>query len=146
VVGLPFQRAALTASLPLGLTGIALPYAMPARPLGERLFMTGVATAFLLCALRALLAVRARDFSRHRTWMFRTVALGFAPMTQRLVFPLLVTAAGGIEDVPSFWTLFTGAAWAGVATNLGVAEWWLAITRRADPEAAASVSTPPITY
>jgi len=119
-------RAGLAASLPLGLTGIALPYAMPARPLSERLFMTAVAIAFLVCAVRAFVAARARDLPRHRAWMFRTVALGFAPMTQRLMFPLLVAAAGGIEDVASFWPLFTGAAWAGVAANLGVAEWWLA--------------------
>jgi predicted membrane protein DUF2306 len=126
-------RAALASSLPLGLTGIALPYAMPARPLSERLFMTAVGLAFLACALRALLAARAGDFSRHRAWMLRTVALGFAPMTQRLVFPLLVGAAGGIADVASFWPLFTAAAWAGVAVNLGLAQWWLAVTRRAPP-------------
>jgi len=126
-------RVALATSLPLGVTGIALPYAMPARPLSERLFMTAVAAAFLTCALRALLAARARDFARHRAWMLRTVALGFAPMTQRLVFPLLVGAAGGIADVASFWPLFTAAAGAGVAANLGLVQWWLAVTRRAPP-------------
>jgi hypothetical protein len=63
-------------------------------------------------------------------------------MTQRLLFPLLAAAAGGIEDVPKFWTLFTGAAWAGVATNLGVAEGWLAITRQPDVSPTAGGARP----
>ena len=126
-------RVALAAAVPLALSGLVLPYWMPARPLAERLFMTLVFALFLVFLVKAFAAVRARDFARHRAWMMRAVAVGLGAMTQRLVFPVFVVSAGGIHDLAGFWTLFIGSLWTSLALNLGTTEWWLAATRQRVP-------------
>ena len=116
-------RVAAVAGVLFSVTGLALPYAMPARPFSERAFMTTVS-----CLLAVLLglgvgAARRRDFVTHRRWMLRVTALSMGPLTQRVIFPFF--AAAGIDSVPRFWDLFMSAAWFSLAMNLVIVEWWI---------------------
>ena len=104
-------------------TGLVLPAVMPARPFGERAFMTTVSIAFLFLVARGVDAARRGDVAAHRRWMLRVTAAGLAPLTQRLLFPFL--AAAGIDSMARFWDLFTTALWLSAAINFTVVEWWL---------------------
>ena len=124
-------RVAGVAGVLFSLTGLILPYAMPARPFGERAFMTAVSCFFLLVLGRGVAAARRRDFVAHRRWMLRVTALSMGPLTQRVIFPFF--AAAGIDSMMRFWDLFMTAAWFSLALNVVIAEWWI---RRATARSA----------
>ena len=107
----------------LASAGLVLPFVMPARPLGEKVFMTTFGGLFLLILSFGIAAARRGDYSTHRTWMLRLTAAALSPITQRLIFPFL--AAAGIDGMARFWDLFLTAVWLGTAINLIVAEWWI---------------------
>lgn len=112
----------------MAVSGVAIAYAAPARPVAEQIFMTaffGGYAALLGLGLRAALA---RDIPAHRAWMVRMTATTLTPLTQRLIFPFL--AAGlGIDGLATFWQLFVSAAWLAWALNMVVAEAWLRAAR-----------------
>jgi uncharacterized membrane protein len=108
----------------MAVSGIALVYTAPGRPVSELIFMSTFLLAFgALLALGVRAAVRG-DFVAHRAWMVRMVATAFTPVTQRLVFPPFA-AAIGIDGIDTFWQLFTSAAWIAWALNMTVVEAWL---------------------
>jgi uncharacterized membrane protein len=73
--------------------------------------------AMVLTLVLGFVAVRRRDFARHRAWMIRAYAIGLVAGTQ--VFTLgLGGMVLGHADVTT--ALLMGAAW---AINLAVAEW-----------------------
>jgi len=108
----------------MAVSGIALVYTAPGRPVSELIFMT---VFFLAYAAFLALGVRAaigRNLTAHQAWMVRMVATALTPVTQRLVFPPLAVAIG-IDGLDTFWQLFTSAAWIAWALNMSVAEAWL---------------------
>ena len=135
-------RVVLTAGVVADASGFALVHLMPSRPIAERAFMTAVSVAFLFFMVRALAAVRNGDLVRHREWVARMAAGGLAPVSQRVLFPLVV-AIGGIRNVEQFWEHFMTAAWFAIVINLAVAEWWLNLTRTSRREERASVALLP---
>lgn len=116
-------RVAAVSGATLAAAGLVLPFVMPARPLGERVFMTTFGGVFLLMLWRGIAAARRGDYATHRTWMLRVTASALSPVMQRVVFPFL--AAAGIDSMARFWDLFLTAAWLATAINLTVAEWWI---------------------
>jgi hypothetical protein len=115
-------RLAAAAGLVAGASGVALAYAMPDRPVGERVFMATAFTLLLGFLAAALRSARRRDFVRHRERMIRTAAIAFGPMAHRLVFLAFVA---GISSRADFWDRFLASAWLSMVINLGVAEWWI---------------------
>ncbi|WP_285779640.1 DUF2306 domain-containing protein [Microtetraspora sp. NBRC 13810] len=63
-------------------------------------------------------AIRRRDFVRHRAWMARGYALGLGAGTQLVLLALASVVVGAPGQVAT--ELLTGAGW---AVNLAVAEW-----------------------
>jgi hypothetical protein len=115
--------AAATAGTLFSLTALLLPYVMPARPFGERAFMTTVSCGFLFLLGRGIASARRRDLVMHRRWMLRVTAFAMGPLTQRTLLPFF--AAAGIDSLSRFWDLFMTAAWFSLALNIAVAEWWI---------------------
>jgi hypothetical protein len=132
-------RVAAIAGLVAGGSGVGLAYAMPGRPIGERVFMTTGFSLLLLFLITAVRAARHRDFVRHRENMLRTAAVALGPMTHRLVF---VAFVAGITSRADFWDRFLAAAWLSMAINLGLAEWWI---RHTSPRQATDPDHPPVT-
>lgn len=116
-------RITIAAAAVVPVSGILLVFAMPQRPVSERAVMTWVSLIFGFFLLKAVLALRARNFIAHREWMIRMTAAGLAPMTQRILFPFF--AALGIHSLAEFWDLFVTAAWVAGAINIFIGEWWL---------------------
>ena len=76
----------------------------------------GLAIAWLLCTVRAYLAVRAHDYVTHQRWMTRSFALTFAAVMLRVYIPLaLVTGIGYEASYPAI-------AWLCWVPNLVVAQ------------------------
>jgi uncharacterized membrane protein len=115
--------AAASAGTLFSVTGLLLPYVMPARPFGERAFMTMVSCVFLFMLGRGIASARRRDLVTHRRWMLRVTAFAMGPLTQRMLFPFF--AAAGIDSLSRFWDLFMTAAWFSLALNIAIAEWWI---------------------
>ena len=116
-------RMAVLAGFLFALTGLILPFVMPARPFSERAFMTTVSCLFLMLLARGVVAARRRDFTTHRVCMLRVTALSMSPLTDRVIFPFF--AAAGIDSLPRFWDLFMTAVWFSMVMNVLIAEWWI---------------------
>jgi Predicted membrane protein (DUF2306) len=133
--------AAASAGTLFSVTGLLLPYVMPARPFGERAFMTTVSCAFVFMLGRGIASARRRDLITHRRWMLRVTAFAMGPLTQRTLFPFF--AAAGIDSLSRFWDLFMTAAWLSLALNVAIVEWW--IRRTASDRKAQAVDPRGIT-
>lgn len=128
-------RVAAVAGVLFSLTGLLLPFVMPARPFGERAFMTTFACLFPVLLGCGIVAARRHDFAAHRRWMLRVTAGALGPLTQRVILPLFLTA--GVDSMPRFWDLFVTSAWFAAAVNFVIVEWWM---RRTAAEASSSGS------
>jgi uncharacterized membrane protein len=122
-------RVAVAAGAAMAVSGVAVAYTAPARPVSEAIFMTVLFGGFAVFLALAVRAALARDFAAHRAWMARVAATGLGAITQRLVFPPLA-AAVGIDGRDTFWQVFISAAWIAWALNMALAEAWL---RRTSP-------------
>jgi uncharacterized membrane protein len=129
--------AAASAGTLFSATGLLLPYVMPARPFGERAFMTTVSCALVIMLGRGIAAARRKDLATHRRWMLRVTAFAMGPLTQRTLF--LFFAAAGIDSLSRFWDLFMTAAWFSLALNMAIVEWWI---RRTASERKAQALDP----
>ena len=98
-------RVAAVAGVLFSLSGLVLPFVMPARPFGERAFMTTFACLFPVLLGCGVVAARRRDFAAHRRWMLRVTAGALGPLTQRVILPLFLTA--GVDSMPRFWDTLT---------------------------------------
>jgi uncharacterized membrane protein len=132
---------AASAGTLFSVTGLLLPYLMPARPFGERAFMTTVSCALVFMLGRGIASARRKDLVTHRRWMLRVTAFAMGPLTQRTLFPLF--AAAGIDSLSRFWDLFMTAAWFSLALNIAIVEWW--IRRTANERKAQAVDPRGIT-
>jgi hypothetical protein len=108
----------------MAVSGIAIVYDAPDRPVGELIFMTVFCAAYLGFLGLGVRAAIVRNIPAHRAWMVRMGASALTPVTQRLVFPALA-ASLGIDGMATFWQLFVSAAWIGWGLNMAVAESWL---------------------
>ena len=133
-------RIAVVVGAGMAVSGIAMAYASPDRPVSERIFMTALFAAYAVLLGLGFRAAVARDFAAHRAWMARMIATGFAAATQRVVFPPLA-AAIGIDGRETFWQVFISAAWIAWALNMTVAEAWLrqGAARRVPQRVAAPI-------
>ena len=127
-------RVAAVAGVLFSLTGLLLPFVMPARPFGERAFMTTFACLFPILLGCGIVAARRRDFAAHRRWMLRVTAGGLGPLTQRVILPFFLSA--GVDSMPRFWDLFLTSAWFSAGVNFVIVEWWIRRTAAAAAEAS----------
>ena len=123
-------RVAAICGVAFSLTGLMLPFVMPARPFGERAYMATVSVLLMSFLWRGIAAARRRDIETHRRWMLRVAAGALAPLSERIIFPAF--SAAGIDSMPRFWDLFVTALWFASAINFIIVEWWIRWT--ANPE------------
>lgn len=133
-------RVAAGVGAVMAVSGVAMVYASPDRPVSERIFMTLFFTAYLAFLALGVRAAVRRDIPGHRAWMIRMTATMFTPVTQRLIFPVLAGSIG-IHGMDGFWQLFVSAAWMAWALNMSVAESWLGRGVRRTPREQASAVT-----
>ena len=128
-------RVAAVAGVLFSLTGLMLPFVMPARPFGERAFMTTFSCLFPILLGCGIVAARRHDLAAHRRWMLRVTAGALGPLTQRVILPFFLAA--GVDGMPRFWDLFVTSAWFATAVNFVTVEWWM---RRSAATAAEASS------
>jgi uncharacterized membrane protein len=117
-------RVAVVVGGVMAVSGIALVYTAPGRPVSELIFMSTFFVGYFVCLGLGVRGAVARDIAAHEAWMSRMFATALTPVTQRLVFPPLA-AAIGIDGLETFWQLFTSAAWLAWGLNMSVCEAWL---------------------
>lgn len=117
-------RVAAGSGAAMAVSGLAMAYTAPGRPVSEVIFMTAIFAVFAACLTLGVHAALAREFAAHRAWMARMIATGMGAVSQRLVFPPLA-AVVGIDGRETFWQVFISAAWIAWALNMAVAEAWL---------------------
>jgi uncharacterized membrane protein len=110
-------RIAAACALALSATGLALPLVMPARPFGERAYMTTVSVLFVLLIWRGIAAARRRDLATHRRWMLRVAGPRSAHPTRDL--PL---RRGRHRQHDALRDLFTILC---IDRDLVLVEWWI---------------------
>lgn len=100
-------------------------------------FRIAFATGLLASLTLGLVAIRRRNFARHREWMIRAYALALGAATQMIVLMLAEIVIGGPPgDLAR--SLLMGLAW---TINLAFAE-WLIRRRRTMPGAAKPPARP----
>jgi hypothetical protein len=117
-------RVMFVAGVGISATGMFLPFAMPERPVSERMFMVTIAMLFGFFLIQAVAAAWKRDFVSHREWILRAVAALCGAMLQRIMFPIFPIVFG-IHSLPEFWKYFVTSNWLSAAVVLGTAEWWI---------------------
>jgi len=117
-------RLTLIAAAAVGLTGLYLGVLVPYAGVTEAVPTALFGSLFLVFALLAYLAVRRKDYMRHREWMLRMIALAVGVGTIRLVGLGLVALGMGLRELigPSFTI--------GWVITLLTAEWWIRRNRR----------------
>lgn len=119
-----FGRVGVAIGSLMAISGLAMAYTSPGRPVSETIFMTVLFLAYVGCLGLGLRSALTRDIPAHREWMIRMTATALTPVTQRVIFPGLA-ATIGIDGAETFWQIFISAAWIAWAVNLTVAEAWL---------------------
>ncbi|KGN34420.1 hypothetical protein N802_12830 [Knoellia sinensis KCTC 19936] len=83
---------------------------------------------FVLCLVRAFLAIRGGAVAQHRRWMVRAFAVGLGVASIRIwvgLFTAVIMATSGADrTLPDPFT-FGVAFWLGLGTHVAVGEWWL---------------------
>lgn len=120
----------------MAVSGIAMAYTSPDRPVSERILMTTLFIAYAAMLGLGFRAALARDFAAHRAWMVRMTATALTPITQRVVFPVFA-ATIGVDGRETFWQLFIAAAWLAWGVNMTITEAWLGGRHAVDPRAQA---------
>ena len=114
-------RTAVAIGAVMAVSGVAIAYTAPDRPVSERIFMTTFFLGYAALLALGFRAAVARDIAAHRAWMLRMTATALTPVTQRVVFPLFA-ATLGIDGLATFWQVFTSAAWIAWGLNMAIAE------------------------
>jgi uncharacterized membrane protein len=117
-------RTAVATGAVLAVSGVAIAYLAPERPMAERIFMTTFFAIYAGVLALGFRAALARDLAAHRAWMIRMTAVALTPVTQRVVF-VAFAATLGVHGLDGFWQLFTSAAWIAFGLNVAGAEAWL---------------------
>ena len=102
------------------ISGIIISFTFPFARSGEAIVSLVIASCFGFSLTYALLCIRKRDISKHRRWMIRALAAGFAPITMRIFFSgILITTDTSAREI------FNMTLWIGLGINLLLAELWL---------------------
>ncbi|MEV4096897.1 DUF2306 domain-containing protein [Streptosporangium saharense] len=114
-------RVLVVCGLVTALSGLWMTVFYP-RPAGDgdllAAFRLVFGTAMAVSLVLGLVAVRRRDFRRHRAWMIRAYAIGVAAGTQAFTQLPWILLVGPLDETPR--ALLVGAGW---IINLTVAEW-----------------------
>lgn len=117
-------RLLIAAALVVGVSGLTMGAIVP---FGGPIAATAVFAAgvfFLLSLMRAYVAVRRRDFERHREWMIRMFSIGLGIATVRIIaVPLLALTEISLNTAAAI------SFWSGWLITLGAAEYWIRHTR-----------------
>lgn len=117
-------RSGVALGAVMAVSGLAMAYLSPDRPVAERIFMTAFFATYAGCLGFGFRAALARDIDVHRAWMTRMTAVALTPVMQRVIFPPLA-ALIGIDGIETFWDVFISAAWLAFLLQLAAAEWLL---------------------
>lgn len=114
-------RILVVCGLVTALSGLWMTVFYP-RPVGDgdllAAFRLVFGTAMAVSLVLGFVAVRRRDFRRHRAWMIRAYAIGVAAGTQAFTQLPWILLVGPLDETPR--ALLVGAGW---IINLTVAEW-----------------------
>lgn len=104
----------------IGISGIALALLIPYGGMSERIIITPIGVFFLYALWRGYTHARERKIGQHRRWMFYMVAVGYAPLTMRIIQSIL-EASSSIPARDMFaWNML-----AATIINLIAVNWWL---------------------
>ncbi len=117
-------RAFLLLALVVSLTGLTMGLLYPFAGTQEMVFIIVVSALMLFLISKAWTQARARNFTRHREWMIRALALSFFIAVMRVY----TVPMNMLTDWPEP-EVFISAGWMSVITVLAVAEWWINVTR-----------------
>ncbi|MFF4989178.1 DUF2306 domain-containing protein [Streptosporangium saharense] len=114
-------RVLAVCGLVTALSGLWMTVFYP-RPAGDgdllAAFRLVFGTAMAVSLVLGFVAIRRRDFRRHRAWMIRAYAIGVAAGTQAFTQLPWILLVGPLDETPR--ALLVGAGW---IINLTVAEW-----------------------
>ncbi|MFF0572471.1 DUF2306 domain-containing protein [Streptosporangium saharense] len=114
-------RVLVVCGLVTALSGLWMTVFYP-RPAGDgdllAAFRLVFGTAMAVSLVLGFVAIRRRDFRRHRAWMIRAYAIGVAAGTQAFTQLPWILLVGPLDETPR--ALLVGAGW---IINLTVAEW-----------------------
>lgn len=110
----------------IGVTAIFMAVVIPFSGNPERVINGGFGAFFLICLWKAVAAIRRREVRLHQQWMTRTLAMGLAPATMRLLFiPAVVFLDPTGSDVATLATISIVAFSVAFPLHLLVAELWI---------------------
>jgi uncharacterized membrane protein len=118
-------RALVAVSGFIALSGIVIGIIMPFGGSIETAATTLIGVLFLAALVPGVVRARQKRYTEHRRWMLRMVAIGFVPVTMRL---LMMGAVAGLQlQAPA---VFGPTMLLGLAINLAVVEFALQRGRR----------------
>jgi uncharacterized membrane protein len=133
-------RIFLTASLVVGITGLALAFGKTIGGVDEKAAITLFGSFFLIALAKGLWHAMRREFAQHREWMIRGFAIGLAVATIRPIMATFFAVAVLHGHRPEPHDFFGTAFWIGFTLQMVAAEIWINYTR---PSATAQMAIEP---
>jgi len=110
----------------VGLTAVFLAVVVPFSGNPERLINGFFGVLFLACIWKGMTAIWRHDVRTHRRWMTRTLAMGLAPATMRILFiPAVIILKPEPSDVTTLATLSIISFSVAFPLHLLIAEIWI---------------------
>jgi uncharacterized membrane protein len=119
-------RVFLLASLVGLVTAVAFVPLLPVwGSFSTRVGVIVASTLFAISLVQGYRNILRRNIAKHREWMIRLFAIGLGISTFRVLIPLLMLPPIAV----SFNEAWDTVVWLGFVINIGVAEWWINLTR-----------------
>lgn len=113
-------RLFMLLGLSIGISGIALALLMPFAGITESIIITPIGLFFLYALWRGYRHIRQGEVAQHRRWMLFMVAVGYSPLSMRIINGVL---EGTTDIAPQ--DIFAWAMLAATIINLMAVEWWM---------------------
>lgn len=113
-------RLFLVLGASIGISGIVLAWVIPYGGLSEKIIITPIGVFFLYALWRGYTHARERKIGQHRRWMFYMLAVGYAPITMRIIQSVLEASTSIAARDMFAWNML-----AATIINLAAVNWWL---------------------
>lgn len=113
-------RLFMLLGMSIGISGIALALLMPFAGITESIIIAPIGLFFLYALWRGYRHIRRGELAQHRRWMLFMVAVGYSPLTMRIINSVVEV---NTDIAPQ--NIFAWAMLAATIINLAAVEWWM---------------------
>jgi len=118
-------RIFITNAILIMVSALYLAFVMPYSGLDETIVSCFIVISFMVSLVMGIKQAMRNNYTLHREWMSRMLAVGMAPVSMRFFYGAILLYYPDVEST----VVFAPTMWAGLILNIVVVEIWLGYTR-----------------